>query len=191
MADDQSNPPPPESETIQAGRPADAPRPEPFDRGHPPRTLGRYVIERSLGTGYGQVLRQDRAAASGRGQGPQRRAGHDAERRSCEARRLAQLRHRIVTVHEWRADGDLRRLRPSRGPSLHQWVIRSGSRGRQVVAEIADALGTHARATIHRDVKPENVIMADGRGPVLIDFGLGLEANRRSSGGGSRSGTYR
>lgn len=36
---------------------------------------------------------------------------------------------------------------------------------------------------IHRDVKPENVILVEGRGPVLVDFGLAAGAGGGVSGG--------
>ena len=59
------------------------------------------------------------------------------------------------------------------------------------MAAVADALAhAHARLTVHRDVKPANIILTPDRGPVLVDFGLGLD--EAASGGrelGAVSGT--
>ena len=33
----------------------------------------------------------------------------------------------------------------------------------------------HARLIVHRDVKPANIIVTPDRGPILVDFGLGLD----------------
>ena len=203
MADERTNHPPSETETVETSRPADAPRPQPLAAGQTPRTLGRYVIERSLGTGgYGQVfLAQDeelrRPVAVKVLNAGALATETDAERFHAEARRLAQLRHPgIVTVHDVGVQDGLIYLVSDylEGPNLHQWLRAARPDWREtvrVVAEIADALAyAHARATIHRDVKPENVIMVEGRSPVLIDFGLGLDETVSGGEFGLISGTY-
>ena len=49
----------------------------------------------------------------------------------------------------------------------------------RIVAAVCDALAyAHARRLIHRDVKPENIILTESLDPVLIDFGLAVEAVR-------------
>src|SRR5207244_3716075 len=41
---------------------------------------------------------------------------------------------------------------------------------------MADALAhAHAQRTVHRDVKPANIILTPDHKPVLVDFGLGLD----------------
>ncbi|MEZ6185600.1 MAG: serine/threonine-protein kinase [Planctomycetota bacterium] len=48
---------------------------------------------------------------------------------------------------------------------------------REVVAQLADGLAhAHAQGVIHRDVKPENVLLDDHGRPVLADFGLSRQA---------------
>jgi class 3 adenylate cyclase/predicted ATPase len=202
VADDRPDLPASESETVRATRPGEAPMPQPFEAGQVPARLGRYAIERSLGTGgYGQVYLAHDAQLRRRVAVKVLHAGTratpaDAERFLAEARRLAQLRHPgIVTVHDAGVQDGIIYLVSDylEGPNLHQWLRAERPDWREtvrVIAAIADALAyAHSRATIHRDIKPENVILTEGRSPVLIDFGLGLDETSGSE-FGLISGTY-
>lgn len=96
-----------------------------------------------------------------------------------EGRVLAALRHPgIVTVYrlaptgnsaalfmEYVSGGDLQR-------TLDEENLSGADRVR-VLAEIADALAAAADVGVaHRDVKPSNVLLREGRHAVLADFGL-------------------
>ncbi len=49
----------------------------------------------------------------------------------------------------------------------------------EIVAKLAQALAyAHGQGVIHRDVKPGNVMMCAGVGPVLMDFGLAKQTRR-------------
>ena len=75
------------------------------------------------------------------------------------------------------------------GPDLGQWLDGkrpSWQEAARIVAAVADALAhAHARLIVHRDVKPANIIITPDRGPVLVDFGLGLD---EAGAGGSQLG---
>lgn len=152
--------------------------------GELPRAFGRYQVYSLHGQGgYGAVyvgydphLHRKVAIKVPR----YRCAPGEAEEFLNEARRLAQLRHPgIVTVYDVGVQGVQCYIISDfiDGISLKEWL-----RNRplwidvvRIIAAVADALAhAHANTTIHRDVKPSNIMLtADGR-PVLLDFGLAL-----------------
>ena len=108
-----------------------------------------------------------------------------------EARKLAQLRHPgIVTVHDVGVhDGQVYIVSDYlEGADLGRWLRENRPSWREaarIVAAVADALAhAHARLIVHRDVKPDNIILTAERTPVLVDFGLALAEDQ--AGGGEK-----
>jgi hypothetical protein len=156
------------------------------------KTLGRYRISAELGRGgmatvyraFDPQLQRDVAikvihgAFTGRG---------DIERRfQREAQAVASLKHEsIVDIFDFAPGGD---GEPAyivselvEGPTLRQLLERAGGRVLPEIAvivgaRVASALGAaHARGIVHRDVKPDNVMIDLGAGGVrvkLTDFGI-------------------
>lgn len=94
-----------------------------------------------------------------------------------EARILERLDHRqIVGVREFGVEGD--------SPFLVMELVegealstRAGARDAReaaaLIASLARAVqAAHDSGVLHRDIKPQNVIVTADRGPVLLDFGL-------------------
>src|SRR6058998_2450294 len=144
----------------------------------------RYTIERELGRGGMatvyvaldrrhsrqvaiKVLRPDVAAAVG------------AERFLREITIAARLTHPHVLplLDSGQAAGSLYYVMPYvRGESLRQRLVREGRLPLGDALRIARELGAgldyaHREGFVHRDVKPENVLLADGHA-VLADFGI-------------------
>ena len=169
-----------------------------------PSSIGRYEIRSVLGGGaFGKVYlghdqQLDRQVAI---KVPQLQASkqsqQDIERSFLmEARQLAQLTHpNIVTVFDVGVEEGVCYIVSDYldGPDLNAWLqgrTPSWQETVRIAASIADALAAaHARGTIHRDVKPANVIMtqrAEGLVPVLVDFGLALSESSTAMPGAQR-----
>jgi serine/threonine protein kinase/predicted ATPase len=154
----------------------------------PPAAFGRYRVQKSLGAGgfgavyLGHDTELDRPVAIKvlRGGADVPRA--EADRFLQEARRLARLSHPgIVTVHDVGVhDGQVYIVSDYLdGPDLAAWLKHNSPtwhEAARIVSALADALAhAHARLVVHRDVKPANVLLTPDRGPVLVDFGVGLD----------------
>lgn len=160
-----------------------------------PVFAAQYALERELGRGGMGVVYLARELSLDRPVAlkilPAAYAGDPAvrERFLREARTAAQLAHpNIVPIHRADAVGGIaffamgyvdgetlgQRLQ-SRGPLPAAEVVR-------IVREAAWALAyAHARGVIHRDVKPENILLERGSGRVMVtDFGIAR--NQRASG---------
>lgn len=150
-----------------------------------PIHIGAYRIERPLGRGgMGEVFlawddRLERHVAIKRIRGdkpidPRRRA-----RFRREARATARLSHpAIVQIFDIvsTGDGECLVMEYVDGQGLDQVLAGRGlplSSALKLAAEIAEALAqAHAKGLIHRDLKPQNVIVTPSEHVKLLDFGL-------------------
>jgi hypothetical protein len=91
----------------------------------------------------------------------------------------AQIDHpNIVTVYEAgdTEEGLFLAMRLVRGPNLKDMIISrelDAGRSLRILAPVADALdAAHSEGLIHRDIKPQNILVSGRDQPFLADFGL-------------------
>jgi len=145
----------------------------------------RYAIERELGAGgmatvyLAQDVRHERPVAvkvfrSEIG------ASFGAERFAREIKLLARLRHPFILplLDSGEAAGALYFVMPYiDGESLRARLAREGrfpiDEAVELARSVADALAyAHGEGVVHRDVKPENVLLSRQGHAVLADFGI-------------------
>ena len=155
----------------------------------------RYRLERELGQGgmatvyLAEDLKHHRRVAI-KVLRPELAASLGAERFLREIELSARLAHpHILPLHDsGNAGGFLYYVMPYvEGESLRDRLAREKQLplddALRIAREVADALGyAHAQGVIHRDVKPENVLLQSGHA-VVADFGI---ARAVSAAGGTR-----
>ncbi len=150
--------------------------------------LGRFRIEERIGSGgFGTVYRawDERLQRSVAVKVIDR--DHGAPRVTREAQAVARLSHRnIATLYELASDGeraflvseliegDTLRSLGRRGELTDRLVARVG-------ADSAAALtAAHRAGVVHRDVKPENILVDGGEQAKLVDFGIASIAGEKT-----------
>ncbi len=150
-----------------------------------PERIGRYVVERSLGAGASGIVYLATDPALGRPVVLKVLApllGADAEavaRFEAEARIASGLDHpRIAPVHDVGRDANglvyiamAYRDGVTLRERMHQRALTTVE-AVTIAAEVAEGLAAaHAAGVVHRDVKPENILLT-ARGACLLDFGI-------------------
>jgi serine/threonine-protein kinase len=119
----------------------------------------------------------------------------------AEARAAARLTHpNVVAVYDWGEESDrtyymVMEFVP--GTDLRDVLVGQGrlepAQAAAVVADVCDALAAaHESGLVHRDVKPENVLIAPGGKVKVADFGIAAVADTdRTAPGGVIPGTLR
>jgi hypothetical protein len=123
-----------------------------------------------------------------------------AERFRREAQTVARLEHpQIIPIFAYDIDSQTgtpwMAMRLIAGGSLSQRIKRgrlAASESARVLTDVADALDyAHAAGVIHRDVKPQNVLLDDAGRVYLADFGIAkmVEASAHMTQTGMITGT--
>ncbi len=172
----------------------------------PPLANGRYRLLDVLGAGgmatvyagWDELLQVHRAVKLLH---PNMAANESIRRRFLsEARTMASLAHpNVVTVHdfgqedqriyivmEWMGGGSLDDLL-DRERTVHPKIVID------YLLPVLDALSAaHARGIVHRDIKPDNVLLTDRGTPKVSDFGIARVAdmNRSLTRTGAAMGTW-
>ncbi|MBN1810232.1 MAG: protein kinase [Anaerolineae bacterium] len=148
------------------------------------RTLGQYQIVQRLGAGGMATVYKafqpslDRYVAIKILPPDLARQPDFAARFTREAHAVAQLQHpHILNIHDFGQEGGLSYI-------VMQYVEAGTLQERmrqpmdletisKIIEQLAEALDyAHRRGIIHRDIKPTNVLMEEGRWPLLADFGI-------------------
>jgi len=102
-----------------------------------------------------------------------------AERFRREAMTAGRLNHRnLVGVHDVGNDGDLHYIAMDlvQGQTLDTWCRESATTLEQkleLIAKVARAIAyAHGEGVLHRDLKPQNVLVDQSGEPIVVDFGL-------------------
>jgi tetratricopeptide (TPR) repeat protein len=167
------------SPTAPGAHPPDAAAP-------PPRLLGRYQVERVLGVGGMGVVyaahdpELDRKVAI-KLLRPSTRAPVEVLRAQLtrEAQAMARLSHpNVINVHEIGAFGEqvFVVMELIDGTTLTEWLRQEPRRWREIVRAFVAAgeglAAAHAADVIHRDFKPDNVLISKSGRICVTDFGL-------------------
>lgn len=110
-----------------------------------------------------------------------------------EARLVARLEHpAVVGVHDLGLDEaglPWFTMPLVSGRTLEQWAVdlaagrENLARGAAILAEVADALAfAHERGVVHRDLKPQNIVVGERGQVVVLDWGLARAGAELSSG---------
>lgn len=123
------------------------------------------------------------------------------ERFRAEARAAARLTHpNIVGVHDWGCEGERTYymvMEYVSGTDLRDVLVARGNlaprQAVEIVASVCDALHVaHSKGLVHRDVKPENILLNRAGEVKVADFGIAIVADAdRTSPGGMIPGTLR
>lgn len=159
------------------------------------RKLEKYDIEEELGHGgmatvyRARDTRLDRAVAV-KVMHPHLRGAHEARARfTREARTVARLKHpNILEIYDYSGEDSPESFIATElltGPTLKRFVEEHPPLPAEIAAcfawEIARALeAAHAQGVVHRDVKPENVLLHENRAIKLTDFGIAQMVDAQS-----------
>ncbi len=147
--------------------------------------VGRYIILSVLGAGNMGVVYSAHDPELGRRVALKllrplpEREGNDRDALLKEARAMALLSHpNVVQVYDAGSFGEqiFIAMELVEGSNLRDWLA-SGARGwREILALFLDAgrglAAAHAAGLVHRDFKPDNVLVGDDGRAMITDFGL-------------------